>query len=218
MDRRARYELADLGDAMGDPSRAAILVALMGGVARPASELASLARIAPSTATSHFARLLDAGLVVVRVQGRHRYYALAGPDVAHTVEALVSLRSAPRSSSREDSLVLARRCYGHLAGRIAIAFWKRAREAGWVEWTDGAVTLLELGREAFLPDAKLPLTGSPCLDWTERSPHVAGPLGVAVCKSLLSAGWLVPSRAGRSLRITARGERGFSSLGVKPAP
>jgi DNA-binding transcriptional ArsR family regulator len=214
VDRRAHYELADLGDAVGDSSRAAILVALMGGVARPATELARIAGVAPSTAASHFARLLDAGLVVVHVQGRHRYYALAGPHVAHAVEALVSLRAPLRKHSSGDGLVLARCCYRHLAGRLAIAFWRRAREAGWVDWTESAVTLLGSGRDALLPRADLPLTGSPCIDWTERLPHVAGPLGVAICKSLISGGWLVPVHASRALRITARGATGFSALGV----
>lgn len=215
VDRRAGYELADLADAIGEPSRAAILVALIGGVSRPASELAQVAGIAPSTATSHFARLLDAGLVVVRAQGRHRYYALAGPEVAHAVETLVSLRAPRRPTSRDDSLVVARRCYGHLAGQIAIAFWKRAREAGWVDWTDGSATLLDSGRDAFLRGAKVPLSGSLCLDWTERLPHVAGPLGIAVYKWFISAGWLAPVRVGRALRLTARGSKGLSVLGVR---
>src|SRR5579859_1158506 len=91
IDRRSCYELAHVGDAIGDPSRAAMLVALMGGVAMPASELARVAHVVPSTATSHLRRLMQAGLVVVRAQGRHRYFALSGAHVAEAVERLVTL-------------------------------------------------------------------------------------------------------------------------------
>src|SRR4051794_34774240 len=90
IDRRASYDLAHFGEAIGDPSRAAILVALMGG-AKPASELARIAGVAPSTATSHLNRLSEAGLVVVRAQGRHRYYAIASPPVANMVESIAAL-------------------------------------------------------------------------------------------------------------------------------
>jgi DNA-binding transcriptional ArsR family regulator len=215
IDRRARYELANFGEAIGDPSRSAILVALMGGVARPATELARVAGIAPSTATSHLARLLDAGLLVVHAQGRHRYYALAGPEVAHAVESLVTLRAPPRRMMSDEALAKARTCYGHLAGTLAIAFWTRARDARWVRWTDGAVALLPRGRDAFLRDANLPLAGRPCIDWTERVPHVAGPLGVATCDALIAAGWLARAKTSRALRVTARGAERFAELGVR---
>jgi DNA-binding transcriptional ArsR family regulator len=215
LDRRARYELADVGEAIGDPSRAAILVALIGGVARPATELAQIAGVAPSTATSHLARLLAAGLIAVRAQGRHRYFALAGPDVARAVEGLVTLRTPEGRAPSDDPFQVARACYGHLAGRLAIGFWTRAREARWVRWTDGAVALLPRGREAFLRGAKLPLGGRACLDWSERAPHVSGPLGVAVFDMLLATGWLARTRGSRALRVTAGGAEGFAALGVR---
>src|SRR4051812_4469837 len=91
IDQRARCELTQFGDAIGDPSRAAMLVALMGGVARPAGELARAAGVSPSTATSHLNHLTTAGLIEVRVQGRFRYYALCGSRVADAVERVVAL-------------------------------------------------------------------------------------------------------------------------------
>src|SRR5262249_25119154 len=162
-----------------------ILVALMGGVARPATELARVAGIAPSTATSHLARLVDAGLLVVRAQGRHRYYALAGAEVAHAVESLVTLRAPPRRMMSDAAPANAPTCHSPPAGPPGTAFWTRAGEARGVPWPDGSIALLPRGRDAFLRDASLPLAGRPCIDWTERVPHVAGPLGVATCSAML---------------------------------
>jgi DNA-binding transcriptional ArsR family regulator len=220
LDRRALYDLAHLGEAIGDPSRAAMLIALMGGVARPASELARAARIAPSTASSHLRQLVRAGLVVVREQGRHRYFALAGPRVAETIERLATLHEGLPSPvpRHDDALAVARTCYTHLAGRIAVAFWARAVERDWVRWADTAVNLStkgheELARQGLDVDVSLP--GSPCLDWTERRPHVSGRLGIAVCVALLEGGWLKRIPDSRVLRVTSRGARGFAALGVK---
>jgi len=216
LDRRARFALAHFGDAIGDPSRAAILVALMGGTARPASELARVAAIAPSTATSHLRHLVEQGLIVARPRGRHRYYELAGEPVAQALEALVAggLR-APAVRAGDDRMAVARTCYAHLAGRLAIAFWARAVEQRWVRWSPSSVRLLPAGHAA-LAHLQLPpaLAGRPCLDWTERVPHVAGPLGTALCASLLSHGWLARVPDTRALRITARGRDRLRTLGV----
>lgn len=221
IDRRARYDLADLGEAIGEPSRAAMLVALMGGVALPASELARAAGVAASTATSHLGRLVQAGLVVARAQGRHRYFALSGPHVADAVERLAALDLRPRAVRAEpdETLAVARTCYAHLAGRVAVALWARAVAERWVRWTDAAVSLLPRGhaalaRRGLLADAALPLAGSPCLDWSERVPHVSGRLGVALCSALLARAWVVRVPDGRAVRVTARGHDGLAELGV----
>src|SRR3984957_11524108 len=187
-ERRARYNLAQFGEAIGDPSRAAMLIALMGGAARPASDLARIAGVAPSTATSHLRCLEEGGLVVVRAQGRHRYYSLSGPLVAAAVESLGACaperRASQRRSSPGDAMGLARTCYGHLAGRLSIAFWTRARDDRWVRWSEAGVSLLPRGRDVLARTELLReprasrLEGRLCLDWSERVPHAAGPLGV----------------------------------------
>jgi hypothetical protein len=120
----------------------------------------------------------------------------------------------------EDPFVTARTCYAHLAGRVAVAFWSRAVDAKWVRWSDSAVRLLQRGEQALarcdlLADVTLPLAGTACLDWSERVPHVAGPLGVALCGALLTRGWMKRIDDSRALRVTTRGREGLSSLGVK---
>ena len=218
---RARFQLAHLGAAVGDPSRAAMLVALMGGLALPASELARLAGVSPSTATSHLRHLKDAGLVVVRAGGRHRYFSLAGPHVAAALEGLATLGPSKvrRRPPSDDPLAVARTCYSHLAGRVAVALWARAAKAEWVEWSDGAVRLLPVGasvlaEHGLLVGADDTMAGTCCLDWSERVPHVAGRLGVALCDGLLARGWMRRLASGRALRVTARGEAGLEALGV----
>jgi DNA-binding transcriptional ArsR family regulator len=222
IDRRARFQLAQLGAAVGDPSRAAMLVALMGGLALPASELARLAAVSASTATSHLRHLKDAGLVAVRAGGRHRYFSLASPQVAAALEqfAAVGLSDVPRRLPSHDPLAIARTCYSHLAGRVAIAFWARAVKAKWVAWSEGAVRLLPegasvLAKHGLLAGADDTMAGTCCLDWSERAPHVAGPLGVSLCDSLLTRGWMKRLATGRTLRVTARGQAGLETLGVR---
>jgi DNA-binding transcriptional ArsR family regulator len=222
IDQRARFQLAQLGAAVGDPSRAAMLVALLGGVALPASGLAQLAGVSASTATSHLRHLQSVGLVTVRAQGRHRYFALADQRIADALEGMAGLclPQVPRRTPLSEPLAIARTCYSHLAGRVAVAFWQRAAQAAWVSWTDGAVRLLPkgisaLGRCGLLDSTPGSLAGTSCLDWSERVPHVAGRLGVALCDDLLARGWVKRVAGGRALRVTVRGHEGFGSLGVR---
>jgi DNA-binding transcriptional ArsR family regulator len=222
IDQRVRFQLAHVGAAVGDPSRAAMLVALMGGLALPASELARLAGVSASTATSHLRHLKDAGLVAVRPEGRHRYFSLASPQVAAALERLaaVGLSDVPHRLPSDDPLAIARTCYSHLAGRVAVAFWARAAKANWVAWSDGAVRLLPegssvLAEHGLLAGADDTMAGTCCLDWSERVPHVAGRLGVALCDGLLARGWMKRLASGRALRVTTRGQAGLDKLGVR---
>jgi DNA-binding transcriptional ArsR family regulator len=130
-------DIAALGAVLAEPARARILLALGDGRALPASVLAAEAGVAPSTASTHLARLLDANLLTVRPQGRHRYYALAGPHVADLIETLARLApSAPvrslRDGTRAHALRQARTCYDHLAGRLGVALFGALIDQGLV--------------------------------------------------------------------------------------
>ena len=63
-------------------TRVFMLSALLDGRARPAGELALASGVTAQTASSHLAKLLDGGLILVETEGRHRYYRLAGSHVA----------------------------------------------------------------------------------------------------------------------------------------
>ncbi|AEI40896.1 ArsR/SmtB family transcription factor [Paenibacillus mucilaginosus] len=220
---------------IADPSRASILLSLLGGKSLPAGELARSAGVSPQTASAHLAKLVEGGLLVRETQGRHKYFRLAGRDVAHALEALHAIAPPkPVRSLRESdqlrALRQARTCYDHLAGRLGVAVTERLLELGWLE-ADGSrdFALTELGRERFADLGVHALESGgrrrhfarQCLDWSERRPHLAGSLGAALTARLFELQWIERLPGGRSLRVTAEGTRGLASafgLSLEPAP
>ncbi|HUO93575.1 MAG TPA: helix-turn-helix transcriptional regulator [Rhizomicrobium sp.] len=205
--------VAQVGALIGDPVRAAILGALMDGSERPAGELAGLSGVSPQTASAHLARLLDGGLLAVNRHGRHRYYRLRDADVAHAIETLsVAADFAPRRSQRVDPVLKrARRCYDHVAGELGVAICDTLIADGRVIAGGDGYTLSANGRDWMRcmhldppPDTRRPLV-RPCLDWTERRPHLAGWLGAAICTVLENEGALLRISEGRALRLTPHG-------------
>src|SRR3954467_9761356 len=111
-------DIARVAALMGDPARANMLTALMGGQALTAGELAREAGVTAQTASSHLAKLQAGGLITLRKQGRHNYFALSDPDVAAALEALIGLaertgRTRLRTGPAEPALREARVCYDH---------------------------------------------------------------------------------------------------------
>ena len=184
----------------------------------------------PPTASAHLAQLVDGGLVVDRRLGRHRYFALAGPEVADAVEALQRIAprrpvSSYRQSATAERLAEARSCYDHLAGRLAL----RLADALVAE---GAIAPLEAGANGRIlpgaadagplaarlrvgevdPGGRRPAVRG-CLDWTERRPHVAGRLGAHLLHAVLDEGWVSRVPGDRSLRVTESGRAALAALG-----
>jgi DNA-binding transcriptional ArsR family regulator len=135
-------DLACVGALIGDPGRARVLRALADGRELPASVLAAEAGVAPSTASVHLAKLVDGGLVMAERHGRHRYFRIAGPDVARALEALARIappapvRSLPEGT-RAQAVRAARTCYDHLAGRLGVALMAGLVENGVLAGGDG---------------------------------------------------------------------------------
>lgn len=220
------YPIAAVGELIGEPARATILIALLDGKARTAGELALTADISAQSASAHLSKLVDGGLLTVGRTGRHRYYAMAGSDVAHAIEALGSISTVPRAHiaapgpRTPDDMYTARSCYDHLAGRIAVeisgaleesAVIRRRGECdyelgragrGWFANLGIDVDALRRSRRAFARQ---------CLDWTERRPHIAGALGAALCSRIIALGWIARRRDTRALRITHHGARELRS-------
>lgn len=118
-------DIAPVAALIADPTRAAILTALLDGRPLAAGELARLAGVSAATASAHLARLLGGGLVTMTRQGRHRYYHLAGPGIAAVLEAMARISPQPqvrslRQSRQARALAEARTCYDHLAGRAGV--------------------------------------------------------------------------------------------------
>lgn len=202
---------------MADPSRAAVLMELTDGRALPPSELAEVAGVSRSTMSEHLAKLQKAGFLAVERGGRNRYYRLAGPEVATAVEALAAL--APRSevhslrqANRAGALGAARTCYGHLAGRLGVGITDALVDRGLVEHEAEVFLLTEPGTAFFvdLGIEKPPRAGKSCNDWSERRPHLAGKLGVALTKQLFELEWVKRTNRRRAVELTAKGERELS--------
>src|SRR4051794_13071853 len=148
-------DLAAVGALLGNPSRAAMLDALMTGRALTATELARAADVSPATASEHLGKLREGGLVEVVAQGRHRYHRLASPDVGAALESLSHIAPAKpvttlRQSSRARSLAEARTCYDHLAGRSAVALHDGLLEREWLVPEPGGYALSATGTEGLL--------------------------------------------------------------------
>lgn len=228
---RANY--AGAAALIGDPVRALMLNALLGGRALPAGELAFAAGVTPQTASSHLNKLLCGGLLEVEAAGRHRYFRLAGSHVAEALERLAAIRpNGPvrrRAPSREaTALRSARSCYDHLAGRLGVEV-TRSLEARHIivrasdkrfDVTDAGASWfgsLGINVSSLKPGARG--IARQCLDWTEREHHLAGPLGVALLAAFCDRRWLRKEKSSRALQITPTGRSALSEhLGVDLEP
>ncbi len=220
-------DIAHLATLIGDPARANMLTALMAGPALTAGELAAEAGITPQTASSHLARLADGGLLTVIAQGRHRYFSLASPDVARTLEALMGLAARTgqlrhRPGPRDESLRRARTCYHHLAGAAGVQLHDSLTARGHLAHgadglhltAAGTAHLADLGLDLTSPEANRCRT---CLDWSERRYHLGGAVGRGLLRLLLDKGWLRPVIRSRALEFTPAGQRGFTAAFPLPA-
>jgi DNA-binding transcriptional ArsR family regulator len=213
-------DLASLAALLADRTRAAFCLALLDGHAWTATELARLAGVAPSTATSHLNRLVAGGLLAEERQGRNRLVRLADPDVAEMIEALaarapqrpVPVRSLT-AARRQRALVFARICYDHLAGSLAVAITDAMTSQGFLAWDHGPV-LTPAGadwlRRVGIADEATEASQRPhvrtCLDWTERRLHLAGAVGAAVFHHALAQSWLtIHEDSTRVVRLTDQG-------------
>ena len=223
--------LSSVAYLIADPTRAAMLTALVDGRARPAGELAYTAGVTPQTASSHLAKLLDGGLLLCETEGRHRYYRLAGDHVAQALEHLAAVgrmhpvRRRPLSPEAR-TLQFARRCYDHLAGRLGVALTDALVARNYIRPVPdkqfeisnvGAEWFADLGLDVCALKPGRRGIARQCLDWTERSHHLAGPLGVGLLARLCDSGWLRRPRESRIIRVTPRGWIGLREhLGIEP--
>ncbi len=210
--------IAFVASLLADPSRAAMCLALVGGEARPAGELAARAGVSAQTASNHLAKLIAGRILRVEQQGRWRYYRLAGVDVGHAVEALAVVAPPLPAAYAGDGLNGAARqlrdartCYSHLAGRLGVALADALVAERWLEedgrtyrlTSDGLRALRGLGINA--RGRREQPAARRCLDWTERRPHIAGPVGTALATLALDRGWVRRLRGTRAVVVTPVG-------------
>ena len=212
--------VARIASAMGEPARARMLFCLMDGRARTSTELAVVAAVAPPTASAHLNRLKLENLVEVHAQGKHRYYALKSARVARALEGMSILAGASAGSFQPTTPApyrMARSCYDHMAGKIAVELLERFRSLRWLRageaadgfdlTHDGCTGLATLGVDVDAARNLRRRFAYGCLDWSERRMHVAGALGLALFKAFLARKWVERELDSRALSITARGRR-----------
>jgi DNA-binding transcriptional ArsR family regulator len=220
---------AEVASLAGDPARAAMLHALMDGRALTASELARAASVTPQTASGHLARMATAGLLALEKQGRHHYYRLASPAVAQMIESIMQVALVAEATTRpvvvgprDAALRAARTCYDHLAGHLGVALADALEQEGRIELSGDGGLVTETGLKFFdrigidvgalaQRRGRRParLVCRPCLDWSERRPHLGGGIGAALCAHSLASNWIRRLPSTRAVAITPKGERVF---------
>jgi DNA-binding transcriptional ArsR family regulator len=204
-------DVAHVASLLAEPARARMVGALMDGRSLPAGELAAAAGISAQTASNHLGKLLAANILRMQPSGRHRYYQLAGNPVAVAFESLAVL--ADRRPRCDEQTARLRHCYSHMAGTIAVGMADAMLSRGVLTAeTPGKFGITQSGREWFGELGVMPLATKACLDWTERRPHLGGPLGVALFHRFMELNWIARTRNSRALRITPAGARQMEKL------
>lgn len=195
-----------------------MLSLLLSGEFRSASELARFAGVTAQSTSSQLAQLADGGLLHVRKQGRHKYFAIADAEVAHALEALSLVAERDQVSARwsrgsYQPMKCARRCYGHLAGELGVMQFDMLLRKRYLEQADDGFAVTPLGQawlRALGVEAKQ-ASGARlayrCMDWSERKDHLAGSLAKALLERYLENDWLRRDAASRALKVTSVGER-----------
>ena len=219
---QSELRLANVAAAIADPARARMLCCLLDGRARTATELAVVAQKSPSTASSHFQKLLEQGLVTLVSQGKHRYFQLASADVAKALEGLLSLTSFESPAFKPSTpchLRHARTCYDHLAGEVGVLLHDALLAGEWMYQAQGDYGLTPKGIER-LTRMGMDLSADtptrrrfayPCLDWSQRCAHVGGTLGAALLGHMVREKWVVRALDSRALTVTAKGRKRLAS-------
>jgi len=223
-----RYPLASTAALIADPARAAMLTALLDGGSLPAGELARIAGVSAQSASMHLGQLVEGGFLVARQSGRHRYYRMSNPEVAHAVESLGAISTVERykPSGADQALCYARTCYDHLAGDLAIRLRAALERNGLLVSRGERDYELTHRGEQFLAAWRIDLNAlrrsrrifaRRCLDWTERQDHLAGALGAAICDKFLELHWITRDKQSRAVHLSLTGRQQLAKLLQLPA-
>ncbi|MEW6989753.1 ArsR/SmtB family transcription factor [Colwelliaceae bacterium 6441] len=213
--------IVEIAGLIGEATRARMLTALMAGKALTATELAVEADISSSTASSHLTKLVNGNLLVVRKQGRHKYFQLKGVEVAELLEKLLTISASnktPTTTGPSDpALRKSRICYDHLAGEFGVTLYDALVGQNLLIDNGSETSLTAKGRLFFqslgvdfdtLSKSKRPLCKS-CLDWSERRNHLAGELGQWMLNDIMKKGWATKQLDSRIIQFTPQGLKRF---------
>ncbi|WP_025028629.1 ArsR/SmtB family transcription factor [Caldalkalibacillus mannanilyticus] len=221
----ANPNVAIVASLVSDASRAAILTVLLDGRFHPASELAYMAGIKPQTASFHLGKMVEATLITVEKQGRHRYYGIRNQEVARMMESLLAIAPPIKirsftQSSEDTALRFARTCYDHLAGNLGVQLTNALLNMELIYEEEDSFSITKKGEEFFKAfeidleriKKKRRSFSHKCLDWSERRPHLAGALGNALLERLLQLHWIERLPKTRAMKITPTGRTGLKKI------
>ncbi|TRX37292.1 helix-turn-helix transcriptional regulator [Flavobacterium sp. ZT3R18] len=221
-------QFKQIATLIGDPTRATIMWTLLEGKAFTATELAITVSTSPQNISMHLTKLVQANLLVVESQGRHKYYRFARKEIAYAIEAMISLvppsiSTKKNKTEKVSDIKHCRTCYDHLAGKVGVALTDSLLQQQLLIDTSGGLEISPEG-EKWFTEFGIPLTVlkqqkrsflRPCLDWSERRPHIAGSLATALLDKMLHEDWLRKTKDSRALIVTAKGKKEFKSrLGI----
>lgn len=215
-------QIGNITTLIGDPTRTTILWELLDGRAYTAIELAISAETSAQNISMHLAKLVNADLLTVEKQGRHKYYRLSSQEVAYAIEALANLIPKQKQkkitdNDRYSDVKYCRTCYDHLAGKVGVLIADSLTAQGIIELQDKNYNVSRKGRK-FFHDFGLELAelqkqrrhfSKPCLDWSERKYHLAGSLGSALLERMLDLDWIRRTKNSRAMVITSLGQNGL---------
>ncbi len=215
-------DISFVANLIGDGTRAKMLTALMGGKALTASELALEADITSQTASSHLSKLVEGRLLVVRKQGRHKYFQLKNGDIASLLEMLLNISSKiehpkTKTGPSDPRLRKSRVCYDHLAGELGVVLYDSLVKNNHIIDSVSETALTEKGMRFFkemglnvteLKKSKRPWCKS-CLDWSERRNHLSGQIGNWILLDLYNQGWAAKDVDSRCILFTQSGLKQF---------
>jgi len=205
---------------IGDPTRASILWTLLDGRAFTATELAVAVNTSPQNISMHLGKLLDADLLCVEKQGRHKYYRFSNKEVAYALEGMANLVPKIKNSSNNKTeqyppMKFCRTCYDHLAGKIGVALADSLLEQKIIVQANNVFEISSEGEKWFsdfgvnLEEAQKQkrIFLKPCLDWSERRNHIAGSVGALLMNRMLEQDWIRRTSNSRAIIITGKGEK-----------
>lgn len=211
-------QFGNITSLIGDPIRSTVLWTLLDGRAYTATELAICADTSAQNISMHLSKLVQADLLTVESQGRHRYYRFSRQEVAYAIEALANLVShkndAKENTTDISDIKYCRTCYDHLAGKVGVLITEKLVLQKMIELQNKTYTLTTKGNKFFKDfgidmndlQSKRRVLAKPCLDWSERKYHISGSLGAALLDKMLHSDWLRRKRNSRAIIITSKGQ------------
>jgi DNA-binding transcriptional ArsR family regulator len=212
-------EIGYITSLIGDPVRTNILWTLLDNRAYTATELAISADTSPQNISMHLNKLVQADLLAVESQGRHKYYKFSKPEVAYVIEAIGNLLPNEKhkkiiSNKANSEIKYCRTCYDHLAGKVGVLITEALLEQKIIELDTNIYNVTKKGA-IFFADLEINIEelkkcrrifAKPCLDWSERKHHLAGSLGAALLDKMLSLDYIRRTKNSRAIVITSKGK------------